>query len=107
MNSTRSSKRFPAPDLEQQTQESLDFPTILQLFACNAQTREGKALLQELNLMEPCQQRDHYEELDQWLIYLADLGPLRFPEIPAKQKFVRQPLLNPFDSEDLRSIRDF
>ncbi|CAM2067473.1 Smr/MutS family protein [Sulfidibacter corallicola] len=95
-----------APRLRDQTRESLEFPTILQFFASRTQTRQGRALLLELDLMPPARQSFHFGQLDRWCQLLEERDPLRFPTIPGPDFFDREPHTNPFDAEELRRVRD-
>lgn len=95
-----------APDLKQQTEDSLELATVLRFFAVKAQTREGKARVLALDLLPPERQVRHFAELAEWRRWLKNQRALRFPEIPAPNTFQRDAPLDPFDAETLRGIRD-
>jgi len=100
------SRAVRAPDLRQQTRESLELQTILRLFAVRAQTHEGKALILKRDLLPEAALPAHFRELDDWRRYLQDAAALRFPAIPAAAEFRREPKLKPFDARELRRLRD-
>ncbi len=95
-----------APSLGQQTRANLEFPTILDFFATKTHTGEGKSLLLSLDLMDPETQLAHYTLLEAVSDYLADHALPRIPAIPAPGFFNRQPILDPFEKEEIREIRD-
>ncbi len=107
MKKNRASGSQQKSGLKKQTSESLEFPSILQFFACKARTEEGRSCILKLDLMSHQDQLTHYRMLDQWLVYLDDYGPINFPEIPSGVMFERQPLLDPYDAIELKLLRDF
>lgn len=104
--SRRPGRSIKAPDLNEQTRESLDIEDILAFFAVSAQTQEGKAWITARTRLEKDDFDAYYDELEAWRDFLEGNGALRFPTIPNQEFFERDPNLKPYEKFEIRQVLD-